>query len=99
MNPDEPANAPQRWFKEDTGGERLSGHEIDVGKFSGTNETDMGFLRKDDNIRICKREVRGNKTKNTMEYHGVKCQNVGNTMNVRQMWQIPCKMQSDHAKM
>jgi len=24
MNPDEPANAPQRWFKEDTGGLALT---------------------------------------------------------------------------
>jgi len=27
MNPDEPANAPQRWFKEDTGGEPDDGEE------------------------------------------------------------------------
>ncbi|CAJ1362740.1 unnamed protein product, partial [Effrenium voratum] len=41
MNPDDPANAPQRWFKEDTGGEMDDGEE-DVYCISGSfNDWDI----------------------------------------------------------
>jgi len=74
MNPDEPANAPQRWFKEDTGGERLAGREIDVGKFSGTNETDDGFPTKQKTTTsgFAKENLEETKPKipwSMMEYH------------------------------